>query len=404
MLVSPIFGIVSRSRRKLALKNNKNVEFTPPLIAEGLFSFEIGGSERVGADLAIEFKLRGYRVLCFALYGSEGPIRDELQSKGINCVDLNYTKHVRFVRRLIYPSIFSRFLIDNDVHTLHVHHATALVLCGPAARRARTSHVSMTEHALHQLKERPNYRRSAIKYCCYADSITGVHPGITDYFHEKIHVPRDRLHVIANGVRMATRNEAARQRVRVEFGCDAGEFIYLFAGRLQPVKDVGTLLRAFASLPVQSERPIKLWIAGDGPERPMLTELSSKLGLQDRVRFLGARTDVPALMSAADGFVMTSITEGLPMALIEAMSHGLPCIATAVGGIPELLGDGVGVIVEPRDPTAVAVALQRLAADSGACEQFRAAGLAKVVRLYDLKCVVDQYLDLFGLPPHWPSI
>jgi glycosyltransferase involved in cell wall biosynthesis len=385
------------------LENDNSVKGSPPLIAEGLFSFEIGGSERVGADLAVEFKMRGYRVLCFALYGSKGPIRDELQSKGIDCVDLNYTKHVRFVRRLIYPSIFSRFLVDNDVHTLHVHHATALVLCGPAARKARTSHVSMTEHALHQLKERSNYRRSAAKYCRYADSITGVHPGITDYFREQMHVPRDRLHVISNGVHIATCDEAARQRLRQEFDCSGGDFIYLFAGRLQPVKDVGTLLRAFASLPIPSERRIKLWIAGDGPERPMLTELSGKLGLHAQVRFLGARTDVPALMSAADGFVLTSITEGLPMALIEAMGHGLPCIATAVGGIPELLGDGVGIIVEPRDHLAVGAALQRLTADSGECERFRAAGLTKVARLYDLKCIVDQYLDLFGLPPRWPD-
>ena len=81
----------------------------PPLIVEGLFSFELGGSERVGADVALECARRGYRVLCFAFYGSDGPVRRELEANSIVCMDLNYLKRARFVRRFTYQLALIQF-------------------------------------------------------------------------------------------------------------------------------------------------------------------------------------------------------------------------------------------------------------------------------------------------------
>ena len=78
----------------------------PPVIAQGLFSYQIGGSERVGADLAIEFKRRGFRVICFAFYDTDGPIRAELNAAGIECIDLDYQTRQRFTRRLTYQFEF----------------------------------------------------------------------------------------------------------------------------------------------------------------------------------------------------------------------------------------------------------------------------------------------------------
>lgn len=374
-----------------------------PLIAEGLFSFKIGGSERVGADLAIEFAARGYRVVCFAFYGTDGPIRTELESRGIQCIDLDYTTRNRYSRRLTYQIEFYRFLRNNKVQALHVHHATALVLCGIPARLAQVNRVVMTEHALHQLIERPRYRASATRYCRYADAITGVHGGITDYFRDRMSVPEQNLHVLANGVRAGNRNPTRGQGLRKTLGIADDQFTFLFAGRLEAVKDVGTLLRGIALIPPERRAKIRVLIAGDGSQRGELEALHRQLLLEPTVQFLGARTDVPDLLSAADGFIMTSVTEGLPMALIEAMGAEVPCISTAVGGIPELFANNTGLLIPPRQPEEVANTMTRLTGSPELRKELIDHGLAKVRALYNLDTVVTNYLALLGLPSHWNS-
>jgi glycosyltransferase involved in cell wall biosynthesis len=343
-------------------------------------------------------------VICFALYGTTGPIRDELESKGVRCVDLDYTTRNRYLRRATFQLEFFRFLRRENVYGLHVHHATALVLCGIAAKFAgNVQRVVMTEHALHQLKDRPDYRQQATHYCRYADSITAVHPGIADYFHDTMAVARDRLHVITNGVRVARCKPHIRQQIRQEIGVLDNQFCFLFAGRLEAVKDVTTLLQAIALIPKEILINIRFAIAGDGSERQMLEALSHTLRIESNVRFLGIRTDVPNLLCAADGFIMTSVTEGLPMALIEAMAAKLPCIATAVGGIPELFADGVGMLVPPQQPDQIAKAICKAATTPELCADLANKGFVKAKEKYDLDAVVTRYLELLGLPSHWPS-
>lgn len=374
-----------------------------PVIAEGLFSFQIGGSERVGAELAREFSARGFRPICFAFYDSDGPIRAELQAQGIPCVNLNYIGRNRLVRRATYQWEFYRFLRRFNVRALHVHHATALTLCGIAARAARVQNVVMTEHALHQLRERPSYRRQAIRDCRYATNITAVHDGIAEYFRDELHVPRARIHVIENGVRIEGPEAHTRARLRSELGIPGECFAFLFAGRLEPVKDLGTLLQAVAMMPEQLRSRVLLVLAGDGSQRPFLEKSAATLGITSRVVFLGARTDVRELMLAADGFVMSSITEGLPMALIEAMASDLPCIATAVGGIPDLLDHGSGVLVSPSCPEQLSLAMRGLMEDPEQRRVLADNARRKVRERYDLDQVVTRYLALLGLPSRWPT-
>ena len=375
---------------------------SPPLIAEGLFSYRIGGSERVGVDLAIEFKRRGYRVACFAFYGSQGPFKAELQRNGIECPDLDYTTRLRFWRRLSYQYEFYRFLKSRNVAALHVHHATALLLCAIPARLAGVKNLVMTEHALFQLQEGLRYRASSAWYCRFAAAITGVHQGIVDYFHDAMHIPRDRLHVVSNGVRPRTADPATRQAMRLQLGIPADDFVFLYEGRLEDVKDLGTLLGAYAALPEAVKQKARLVLAGDGACRSALQATQHALGLGERVTFLGARTDIPDLHCMADAFVMTSRTEGLPMALIEAMGTGLPCVSTAVGGIPQLLADGAGLLAPPKDVGAIAAALARLVAEPELRGEIARRGKAKVASLYGMESIVTQYLALMGLPAYWP--
>jgi glycosyltransferase involved in cell wall biosynthesis len=374
-----------------------------PLIAEGLYSFQIGGSERVGVNLAIEFERRGYRTLCFAFYDSDGPMRAVAEAAGIRCIDFNYLRRTCGVRRLTYQAAFFRLLQHERVAALHVHHATALILCGLPAFAARVPRVVMTEHSIHQFVEQPSYRRSAIRFCRFADAVTLVDAQQVRYFRDQIHVPPAKLHHIPNGVRMHVRDAETRRRVRREIGVPDDAFMLLYAGRLQPIKDLGTLLRAAGRLRRSDASSLRVVIAGDGADRERLERTSAQLELGNTVTFLGERSDVAALLGAADTFIMTSLSEGLPMALLEAMASGVPCIATAVGGIPELFSGDAGLLAPPGSDSAIATTIARAMNDADLRRTLSERGRATIEQRHDLDTIVTRYLALLGLPPTWPA-
>jgi L-malate glycosyltransferase len=375
-----------------------------PVIAEGLYSYQIGGSERVGADLALEFQRRGYQVICFAFRDSQGPLRTELESAGIRCLDVNY-ENVRGVLRLLrYWWSFWRMLRRERISALHVHHAGALMLCGVPARAAGIRNIVMTEHALGALKEFWRYRMATRYYWRYASQITVVEPAQAEFFHDVIGVPRQRLHYLANGVRILIGRRTAEhvRSVRESLSLPEGNFAFFYVGRLHPVKDLGTLLEAFARLPPELSGRCSLHLVGDGSERATLEAQRNALGMTARVSFLGARGDVARLLMAADAFVMSSKSEGLPLVLLEAMGAGVPCVATAVGGIPKLFGGDRGLLVPPGDPLKLSAAMALLAGSPELRERIVASALQNLRGHYEFDPIVDRYLELLRLTPEGP--
>ena len=151
----------------------------------------------------------------------------------------------------------------------------------------------------------------------------------------------------------------SRDELRAELRLDGPTLA--FAGRLGPQKAVGALLGAIADLP-----GVALAIAGDGPDRSALERRARDLGLEDRVRFLGGvpREQVLRLFAAADASVLPSAWENLPHTVLESLAVGCPVIATAVGGVPEVVRDGAnGLLVAPGDPAALRAAIERFFAD-----------------------------------------
>jgi glycosyltransferase involved in cell wall biosynthesis len=134
-------------------------------------------------------------------------------------------------------------------------------------------------------------------------------------------------------------------------------------GNFTAKKDHPTLLRAFAHLAVDHPDAV-LVLVGTGPDEEAARRLGDELGLGARIRFLGSRGDVPALLPGLDVFVLSSRYEGLPIALLEAMAAGVACVATAVGGIPEVIEHAAsGLLVPPADPSALAAALAKVLED-----------------------------------------
>src|SRR5262249_49286176 len=151
----------------------------------------------------------------------------------------------------------------------------------------------------------------------------------------------------------------------------------------QATKDLGTLVRAFAQM--RQPGSTKLLLVGDGAERASLESLATELGVAADVIITGMRSDVPRLLQAMDVFALSSLSEGLPLAVLEAMAAALPIVATNVGMLPELLEEGEnGFLVAPRAVEALAARLAQLANDRALARRLGAAGRQKVECEYSL--------------------
>jgi glycosyltransferase involved in cell wall biosynthesis len=230
-----------------------------------------------------------------------------------------------------------------------------------------------------------------------ADITTAVSEAAGERYARVKAVSRKRLMVIPNGIpeEAYTPNQVVRLRERRNLNL-RDEFAWLAVGRLEKVKDYATMLRAF---PVALEADVAqvLVIAGAGSQRPHLDALAEELGITPYVRFLGVRADIPQLMQAADGLVLSSVFEGMPLVMLEAGASGLPMVATRVGGNSEVLPpEQRMLLVPPRRPRELGLAMQRLACLSDA--EGRAMGEAArefVLSRFGMDAILDQWEELY---------
>jgi glycosyltransferase involved in cell wall biosynthesis len=163
---------------------------------------------------------------------------------------------------------------------------------------------------------------------------------------------------------LMARRQELRSRVRSQLGLQDHEVLFMTVANLRPEKGYEVLLAAARSL-ADEELPIRIVAVGRGPQRDALHERHAALGLGDRFQFLGQRDDVLELLAGADAFVLASTQEGLPVVLMEATSVGLPIVASAIGGVPQVLENETdALLVPPGEAGSLADAMKRLAADS----------------------------------------
>lgn len=203
--------------------------------------------------------------------------------------------------------------------------------------------------------------------------------------------PADRIEVIPLGLDLESfrerRDSAAARR---SLGIAPETPVIGIVGRLVPIKDVGTFLRA-VELASRTVPDLVALIVGDGEERAALEALATP-----RCRFLGFREDVQALLGAMDVLALSSRNEGSPVSLIEGLAAGKPVVATAVGGVPDVVRDGeTGLLVPPGDPEALAAAMVRLLTDRSLAARLGAAGAAAVFPAYDISRLVPDIEALY---------
>jgi sugar transferase (PEP-CTERM/EpsH1 system associated) len=211
---------------------------------------------------------------------------------------------------------------------------------------------------------------------------------------EDVRVPARKVRTIYNGVDTCSFSPGDREAARHGLGVPDGWKVVGTVGRLDPVKDHEGLIQAFARVP--QDGPVLLVLVGDGPLRGRLATVVSRLDLQDRIRILGDRDDIPLLLRSFDVFVLPSVGEGVSNALLEAMATGLPVVATQVGGNQELVQDGVtGRLVEARCPEALAAVITAYLKNTELARRHGAAGRARVEREFSLTRMLAAYEELY---------
>ena len=264
------------------------------------------------------------------------------------------------------PSVLTRmarFFFANGIRIVHAHNLAPLIFSGLAARLVfPRPKVVYSEH--NQIYSASDTHVARFKhYAKLADRIVAVSYDLERTLARRVGLTKN-VSVIHNGIdgKRFTRDEAAIARIRTELGVADDEHLVGTAVVLSKQKGIAYLLGA-AELVLARDPKVRFAIAGDGPLRGELEARAKSMALGDRVKFLGYRSDVPQLVSALDTYVLPSLWEGLPLALLEGLAIGVPLVATTVGGNPEVIVPGEnGFLVPPKDELALADAILRVKA------------------------------------------
>jgi glycosyltransferase involved in cell wall biosynthesis len=319
-----------------------------------------GGAEGVAVKLAMSVDPRRFRrSLCV----TRPPTRSgrapteinerRLREAGVEVLSLQRSGRTDLASWM--PLV--RFLRDQDVDIIHAHKFGSNVWGTVVGRMLRLPIVIGHEHTWSF--EGHAVRRVVDRHvvAAHCDAIIAVSALDRQRMIETVGMPREKVVLIPNGI--TWEGSGDRDVVRAELGYGERTSLLVLIAVLRPQKAIPVMLEAMARLR-RAHPEVRLLVAGPGDLGQMDANAASA-GVDDIVRFIGPRDDVPALLAAADVGVLSSDYEGSPLTILEYMAAGLPVVATSVGGVPEIVEDGVtGILVPRRDPTALATALAQV--------------------------------------------
>jgi len=345
-------------------------------------SLSIGGAERSVVYLAENINRREFDVAVCVLGRRQGTfLEKELLEQGIPTFFLNirWTFHPLTIRRL------SRLFADFKPDVIHSHLRAIRYVLIPSCLRSIPVHIhticSLAKHDtsfFYRWLNRIAFKYLGIKPVSISKEVARTVKEV--YGVESL--------VIYNGIPTSEYNlEDTRS--------PAGEIRLLNVGKFKRAKNHLLLVEAFAKA-VAEEPRLRLILAGDGSLRKKAERRVRQLGLKDKVDFLGWRSDIPILLKDCDIFVLSSDWEGFGNVLVEAMSAGKPIVATRVGGVPEVVEDGVtGFLVPPRDADVFASAILKLVREKRLREEMGRKGREKAVKEFDISIVTREYERLY---------
>lgn len=361
---------------------------------------ELGGAQSHVRAVLGELAGRDYDVT--VLSAGEGWLLDEARALGFSAVPL------RHLQRALHPLRDWRAFLELLGHlrrlrpdVLHLHSSKAGILGRLAGRFAGVPNVIFTAHGF-SFHERlsPLKLRAAValervfaRLCHRIVAVSRYDAARAARF--AVGLP-GQVTVVYNGIPLHAAPPAGRQATREALGLGPEAEVVIMVARFSFPKDHATLLAALE--PLMAERPnLTCLLVGTGRQEAETHAAIAAAGLAERVRCLGDRQDVPALLAASDVFVLSSQFEGLPISILEGMAAGLPVVASDVGGVSEEVLDGVtGRLVPARDPERLAAALRELLADPALARRMGDAGARRVQECFSAEAMGEALRTLYA--------
>ena len=356
-------------------------------VMQVIFALEFGGAESLALNVSSLLREdKRFSVSLCGMFGSMGPLSDVASQRGVNAFSLDA---LRLGKVRTVAELYRLFRLEG-VAVAQVHGAYLLQYVMPAALLAGVA-VVYTEHAKHSLSKHARLRRMANLHGRLFGKMVCVSENLRGFMIDVVGLRPDRIEVIPNGIDLSRFAHSVHERIQQNEGVVIGT-----VARLTEAKDHGNLLRAFAT--VHNEMPdVRLRLVGDGELRQEVESLVSTLRLEDAVEMTGKRSDIPQLLAGMDIFVLPSRREGYPVSVIEAMACGRPVVATDVGGVREIIDDGVdGIVVPPEDSAALAAAMLALVRDPEGRSRLGKCAGRKACENFSDQAMVDNYIRLFA--------
>lgn len=351
-------------------------------------SLRMGGAERVTIALLPHLdRQRVTPIICPISMDGESPLGGQLGD--VTRRDLN-------AKRLLDPAAFARLLkvVDEEkIDLIHAQLQYATIFAAGVHWRKKTP-VVVTRHLIGD--DEFHWRekmRNRVEQWVIRQTVTkviSVSDAAKEHYRKLVNLPPERFITIYNGIDVDKFTPAEdKSAIRQNLNLPTDQPVVIMVGVMRQGKGQNVLIEA-----AKQVENAHFWLVGDGEERPNLEKQAA--GLENRLHFLGQRMDIPDLLKAADLFVLPSDSEALPTVLIEAGAAGLPCIATRVGGIPEIIQDGTtGVIIPPRDPLALAQAMHRLLSEPEKIQQMGLAARQRILKFFTLPQQAEATMKLY---------
>jgi len=350
----------------------------------------MGGSERVVYEVASKLDKGLYSVLIVSF--KEGPVRMMYERLGFKvCV---VSKHKSLDLRFIYN--LRKILVDESVNIICPHHFGPFLYSFMAAFGSRAKLV-YTEHSQWQLEELyPLYKVLLKIMILKTDAIVSISKQIEDYYVNSLSVQKKKIHSITNGVDLKLYRKSPSDDKRLELGIGAHELIVGMVAHIRPEKNHQLLISAFERV-ARELKEVRLLLIGNDSLNGAIQRIVGECSVGNRIVFLGQRDDVPELLRIFDVFCLTSVHEGLPLTLLEAMASGVPVIGTDVMGINEIITDNENGLLFPNgDEEKLAEVIMTLLTDEALRIRLSRAGRNFVVENYDIDNMIKRYERLFS--------
>jgi len=363
-----------------------------PVICHLAHQLDPGGTEKLVYKMALALREK-YEVLVCTLE-KPGVFGAALRRAGIPVYPLFREPGIDFNVIFSLKRIFQR----HQVALVHAHQYSPFFYAILTKFIYPHLKVLFQEHGRHYPEIDKPLRKLINRF--FFQPFTGAIVSVSQEVKERLvryeGLKAERIRVIYNGIEDVCRLSASeRNELRSSWGFHPEEVVVATVGRFDPIKNLPLLLLALA-LARQKVPKLRGLLIGDGPEMERLKTLTRKLGLEKTVVFTGFRKDAVRLLQMADIFALSSLSEGTSLALLEAMACGLPVVATAVGGNPEIVEDGkTGLLVPSEDPPALAGALWLLAENPSLREKLGQRGREKFEKKFLFSQMLSAYEKLY---------